>query len=141
MNILRENSSQAPTQTKIFNQLRKKKQRLLHVCLVASVMSDSLRPQGLESARFLCPWDFPDKNAAMLSPGYFHSSRIEHTSLKSPELAGGFFNTETLKFFYFYQILFFISFFYIFSFIFMHAYINFIYILYYILAKSYIYSI
>ena len=29
---------------------------------VCSVMSDSLWPCGLGSARFLCPWDFPGKN-------------------------------------------------------------------------------
>ena len=27
-----------------------------------SVMSNSLRPHGLQSARLLCPWDFPGKN-------------------------------------------------------------------------------
>ena len=28
-----------------------------------SVMSDSLRPHGLQPARLLCPWDSPDKNS------------------------------------------------------------------------------
>ena len=28
-------------------------------------MSDSLRPQGLQSSRLLCPWDFPGKNTGM----------------------------------------------------------------------------
>ena len=28
-----------------------------------SVMSDSLRPHGLQPARFLCPWGYPGKNA------------------------------------------------------------------------------
>ena len=27
-----------------------------------SVVSNSLRPQGLQPARLLCPWDFPGKN-------------------------------------------------------------------------------
>ena len=27
-----------------------------------SVVSDSLRPYGLQPARLLCPWDSPDKN-------------------------------------------------------------------------------
>ena len=31
-------------------------------CWCRSVMSDSLRPQGLERARLLCPWDSPGKN-------------------------------------------------------------------------------
>ena len=28
-------------------------------------MSDSLRPHGLEPAKFLCPWDFPGRNTGM----------------------------------------------------------------------------
>ena len=28
-------------------------------CLVASVVSDSLQPHGLQPARLLCPWDHP----------------------------------------------------------------------------------
>ena len=30
-----------------------------------SVMSDSLRPHGLQPARLLCPWDFPGKNTGV----------------------------------------------------------------------------
>ena len=29
------------------------------VCVSHSVMSDSLRPHGLQPARLLCPWDSP----------------------------------------------------------------------------------
>ena len=32
------------------------------VCVSCSVMSDSLQPHGLQSARLLCPWDSPGKN-------------------------------------------------------------------------------
>ena len=32
------------------------------MCVSHSVMSNSLRPYGLYSARLLCPWDFPGKN-------------------------------------------------------------------------------
>ena len=35
------------------------------LCSVASVVSDSLRPQGLQPARPLCPWDFPGKNTGV----------------------------------------------------------------------------
>ena len=42
---------------------------LAHVCVCAcvcphvrSVVSDSLQPHGLQSARLLCPWDSPGKN-------------------------------------------------------------------------------
>ena len=34
-----------------------------HSC--RSVMSDSLRPQGLQSTRLLCPWDSPGKNTGV----------------------------------------------------------------------------
>ena len=30
-----------------------------------SVVSDSLRPNGLQPARLLCPWDFPGKNTGV----------------------------------------------------------------------------
>ena len=30
-----------------------------------SVMSNSLRPQGLQPTRLLCPWDFPDKSTGV----------------------------------------------------------------------------
>ena len=33
------------------------------MCISHSVMSYSLRPQGLEPTRLLCPWKSPDKNA------------------------------------------------------------------------------
>ena len=35
------------------------------LCLVASVMSDSLRPYGLQPARLLCPWHSPGKNTGV----------------------------------------------------------------------------
>ena len=36
-----------------------------HRCSVASVVSYSRRPQGLQPARLLCPWDSPGKNTAV----------------------------------------------------------------------------
>ena len=35
------------------------------VCVSCSVVSDSLQPQRLQSARFLCPWNSPGKNIGM----------------------------------------------------------------------------
>ena len=32
---------------------------------ILSVVSDSLQPRGLYPTRFLCPWDFPDKNTGV----------------------------------------------------------------------------
>ena len=31
-------------------------------CLVAKLCQTLLKPHGLQPARILCPWDFPDKN-------------------------------------------------------------------------------
>ena len=38
---------------------------LLCVCVSLSVMSSPLQLHGLQSARLLCPWDFPGKNAGV----------------------------------------------------------------------------
>ena len=37
----------------------------VYICLVASVVSDSLRPYGPWPARPLCPWDSPGKNTGV----------------------------------------------------------------------------
>ena len=68
------------------------------VCSVASVMSDSVRPHGLQSARLLCPWDSPGKNTgvgchALLQRIFL--TQGSNPSLMSPALAGGFFTTST----------------------------------------------
>ena len=34
-------------------------------CQVASVVSDSVRPHGLQPTRLLCPWDSPGKNTGV----------------------------------------------------------------------------
>ena len=45
-----------------------------------SVTSDSLRPHGLQPARFLCPWDSPSKNTGVgchfLLQGIFLTQRL-----------------------------------------------------------------
>ena len=38
---------------------------ILAACQVASVVSDSLRPHGLQPTRLLCPWDSPGKNTGV----------------------------------------------------------------------------
>ena len=68
----------------------------VHACtLSCSVVSDSLRPYGLESARLLCPWDPPGKITGVghyaLLQGIFPAHRSEPVSLRSPTLAGRFF--------------------------------------------------
>ena len=37
----------------------------LQKCSVASVMSDSLQPHGMQSTRLLCPWDSPGKHTGV----------------------------------------------------------------------------
>ena len=60
------------------------------VCVSCSVVSDSLQPQGLKSARLLCPWTCPGKNIGVgchflpqgiiptqgLNPGLLHCRQI-----------------------------------------------------------------
>ena len=36
-----------------------------YACYITSVVSSSVRPCGLQSARLLCPWDFPGKNTGV----------------------------------------------------------------------------
>ena len=38
---------------------------LWYLCAVCSVVSDSLRPHGLQPTSFLCPWDSPGKNTGV----------------------------------------------------------------------------
>ena len=45
-----------PTQNKL---------KVACVCVSHLVVSDSLRPRGLQLARLLCPWNSPDKNTGV----------------------------------------------------------------------------
>ena len=38
---------------------------VLCACSVASVMSNTLQPHGLQPTRLLCPWDFPGKSTGV----------------------------------------------------------------------------
>ena len=62
---------------------------LICACQVASVMSNSLQPYGLQPTRLLCPWYSPGKNSGVGCHA-LPDSGIESGSLKSPELAGGY---------------------------------------------------
>ena len=48
-------------------------------CSIASVMSDSLQPCGLQPAKLLCPWNYPGKNTGVglhaLLQGIFPTQR------------------------------------------------------------------
>ena len=60
------------------------------MCLV---VSNSLPPHGLQSARFFCPWNFQDywSGFPFPTPGELPNLRIKQVSLVSRALAGGFF--------------------------------------------------
>ena len=68
------------------------------MCSVASVVSDSLQPHGLQPVRILCPWGFSRQEywsgLPCPSPRDFPNLGIELASLMSPELAGRFFTTR-----------------------------------------------
>ena len=63
--------------------------------LSRSVVSDSLRPRGLQPTRFFYPWDFPGKSPGagyhFLLQGIFPTKGFEP---ESPTLAGGVFTTK-----------------------------------------------
>ena len=74
----------------------------LHACWVASVMSDSLQPYGLQPGRLLCPWDSPGKNTGggchALFQGIFPAQELKLSLLPSNtvSLAGRFFTTSAI---------------------------------------------
>ena len=62
-----------------------------------SVVSDSWQPHGLQSARLLCPWDFPGKDTGVGCHFLLHGifpTQSSNPSLKYPALAGRWFTTE-----------------------------------------------
>ena len=68
------------------------------MCVLShSVMSDSLRPNGLWPTRLLCPWGFSRQEywseLPCPPPGIFPTQ--EPVSLTSPALTDGFFTTST----------------------------------------------
>ena len=63
-----------------------------------SVVSDSLRPHGLQPARLLCPWDFSRQEYCSglpcPPPGDLPDPQTEPRSLVSAALTGRFFTTR-----------------------------------------------
>ena len=51
-------------------------------CQVASVVSDSVRPHGLQPTRFLCPWDSPGKNTGVGCHFLLHLYHIDEVKLE-----------------------------------------------------------
>ena len=66
------------------------------MCSVTSVVSNSLQPYELKPARFLCPWDFPDKKMGVGSHAFLQG--IFQTSPAFPVfwIAGKVFTAEPL---------------------------------------------
>ena len=81
----------------IFNMQRSHREWVC-ACSVASVMSDSLWPYGLQPTRLLCSWDSPGKNTGVgchfLLQGDLPDPGMEPVSLTSPALAGWFYGTS-----------------------------------------------
>ena len=71
----------------------------VHMCKVASVVSNSVGPYGLQTARLLYPWVSPGNNTGVgchaLLQRNLQDPGTEPTSTVSC-MAGGFFTTETL---------------------------------------------
>ena len=68
------------------------------LCSVTQSCPTLCNPLGPQSARFLCPWNFPNKNTEtglpFLPPVELPNPGMETVSLASPTLAGRFFSTE-----------------------------------------------
>ena len=47
---------------------------------VASVVSNSVRPQGLQPTRLLCPWDSPGKNTGVGCPFLLQCMKVKSES-------------------------------------------------------------
>ena len=52
-------------QNPMINHNGKEYEKICCCCQVASVVSDSARPHGLQPTRLLCPWDSPGKNTGV----------------------------------------------------------------------------
>ena len=68
-------------------------------CEVTALVSDSLRPRGLQPTKLLCPWDSPGKNTGVgclaFLQGIFPTQGWNPgMSLTSPAGAGGFLTTS-----------------------------------------------
>ena len=53
---------------------------LHHRCQVASVVSDSVRPHGLQPTRLLSPWDSPSKNTGVGCHFFLQCMKVESES-------------------------------------------------------------
>ena len=56
----------------------------MHACMLShSVVSDSVRPYGLQPAGLLCPWDSPGENSeVVVVPSFQGSSRPRDQTLQ-----------------------------------------------------------
>ena len=72
----------------------------MHVCKIASIVSGSKWPYGLQPYRLLSSWDSPGKNTGVdshaLLQGIFPTQGSNLCLLRLPTLAGQFFTTSTI---------------------------------------------
>ena len=58
----------------------------VRACSVTSVLSNSLRPRGLQATKNLCPWDFPGKNSGVGCYFLLQGIFLTHKSPVAPVL-------------------------------------------------------
>ena len=63
-------------------------------CLVASVMSDSVQPYGLQPARHLCPWDSLGGSTGVGCYALLQETSQPRDRTQISSIAGRFFTTE-----------------------------------------------
>ncbi|XDA83223.1 hypothetical protein R6Z07F_013117 [Ovis aries] len=69
-------------------------ERYVCVCSVASVVSTSVRPHGLQPARLLCPWNSPGENTGVGYHALLQESSQARDRTRASCIAGRFFTYE-----------------------------------------------
>ena len=64
------------------------------LCIVTSVMSNSVQPYGLQAARLLCPWDSLGKSTRVGCHALLQGIFLTQGSNRGPHISGRFFITE-----------------------------------------------
>ena len=81
-----------------FNKRKSKAERIVWMSVLSHVvMSNYLRPHGLQPARLLCPWDSPGKNTERVAISFSRGSFLPRDWTHISCIAGGFFTTGPLR--------------------------------------------
>ena len=97
--VLRDRKRYLKVREKAWENARKSQNWRCCAVLSHSVVSNSLRPHGLQPVRLLCPWGFSRQEywngLPCPPPGDLPNSWIKHISFMCPALADGFFTHST----------------------------------------------